>query len=56
MAPLYTSEDVQQILERAMAYRQEFSHQQLEEMAAELEIPADLLRYFRAGVAGRTGS
>lgn len=44
MAPLYTSEDVQQILKRAMAHRQEFSRQQLEEMAAELDIPADVLQ------------
>jgi hypothetical protein len=44
MAPLDTSEDIQQILERAMAHQQEFSRQQLEGMAAELEIPSDLLQ------------
>lgn len=46
MALGYSSEDVQQILERAMTYRQqqEFSRQQLEEMASELKISPDLLQ------------
>jgi 2TM domain len=43
----YTSEDVQNILKLAMARSQEdsFSQQQLEEMATELGINADVLKY-----------
>lgn len=46
MNPVYSSEDVQQILQRAMAdrQRQEFSYPQLAEMAAELDISSDLLQ------------
>lgn len=46
MNSVYSSEDVQQILQRAMAdrQRQEFSYPQLAEMAAELDISSDLLQ------------
>jgi 2TM domain len=46
MTDSYRSEDVQQILQRAMTRRQEgeFSHEQLVEMASELGISADNLQ------------
>lgn len=47
MTDSYRSEDVQQILQRAMARQQEgeFSQQQLLEMASELNISADTLQF-----------